>query len=231
VDPAAEADVLGRVLAGDVEGVRVGEHARVAVGRAEEQRDLLPARDRLARDLDAVLEHPALEELEWGVPADQLLDRGPGLDLAGSKVVWALWWPGAIHERGGRGHAYIDSDSDDQYEALSRIWRGEEGYAFFEIFNSTFDEPGAVDRVAIDLEVDGKSSSISVNGIADAVMTPLRSPVSGEVNDVRIVKEGGFIWADGEIATNERIKVETPEISFEVAGRHSVFAPFEYANS
>ena len=106
-----------------------------------------------------------------------------GLDLAGSKVVWALWWP------------------------------------------------GAVDRVAIDLQVDGKSSSISVNGIADAVMTPLRSPVSGEVNNVRIVKEGGFIWAEGEIATNERIKVETPEISFEVAGRHSVFAPFEYANS
>jgi hypothetical protein len=62
-------------------------------------------------------------------------------------------------------------------------------------------------------------------------MTPLRSPVSGEVNNVRIVKEGGFIWAEGEIATNERIKVETPEISFEVAGRHSVFAPFEYANS
>jgi hypothetical protein len=154
-----------------------------------------------------------------------------GLDLAGSKVVWALWWPGAIHERGGRGHAYIDCESDDQYEALSRIWRGEEGYSFFEIFNSTFDEPGAVDRVAIDLEVDGKSSGISVNGIADAVMTPLRSPVSGEVNNVRIVKEGGFIWAEGEIATNERIKVETPEISFEVAGRHSVFAPFDYANS
>jgi hypothetical protein len=54
--------------------------------------------------------------------------------------------------------------------------------------------------------------------------------VSGEVNNVRIVKEGGFIWADGEIATNERIKVETPEISFELSGRHSVFAPFEYAN-
>lgn len=153
-----------------------------------------------------------------------------GLDLAGSKVVWALWWPGAIHERSGRGHAYIDCESDDQYEALSRIWRGEEGYSFFEIFNSTFDEPGAVDRVAIDLEVDGKNSSVSVNGIADAVMAPLRSPVSGEVNNVRIVKEGGFIWADGEIATNERMKVETPEISFELSGRHSVFAPFEYAN-
>jgi hypothetical protein len=153
-----------------------------------------------------------------------------GLDLAGSKVAWALWWPGAIHERGGRGHAYVDCESDEQYEALSRIWRGEEGYSFFEIFNSTFDAPTGVDRVSIDLKVDGKSSTLSIDGIADAVMTPLRSPVSGEENNVRIVKDGGFIWADGEIATNERIKVDTPEISFDLSGRHSVFAPFAYAN-
>ena len=153
-----------------------------------------------------------------------------GLDLSGSKVAWALWWPGAIHEGGGRGHAYVDCDSDEQYEALARIWRGEEGYSFFEIFNSTFGAPSAVDRVSVELTVFGKSSRISIDGIADAVMTPLRSPVSGEENNVRIVKEGGFIWADGEIATNERIKVEAPGINFDLAGRHSVFAPFEYAN-
>ena len=28
-----------------------------------------------------------------------------GLDLTGSRIAWALWWPGAIHEGGGRGHA------------------------------------------------------------------------------------------------------------------------------
>ena len=61
-------------------------------------------------------------------------------------------------------------------------------------------------------------------------MTALRSPVSGEENKVRIVKEGGFIWSDGQIATNERIKVNAPEVSFDLAGRHSVFAPFEYAS-
>ena len=153
-----------------------------------------------------------------------------GLDLSGSKVVWALWWPGAIHDGGGREHAYVDSESDEQYDALSRIWRGEEGYSLFEIFNSTFSEPSAVDRAAIDLKVDGKSSSISIDGIADAVMTALRSPVSGEENKARIVKEGGFIWSDGQIATNERIKVNAPEVSFDLAGRHSVFAPFEYAS-
>ena len=52
------------------------EDARVAVRGAEEHRDHLAARDRRAGDLDAVLEHPALEQLQRRIEADQLLDRG-----------------------------------------------------------------------------------------------------------------------------------------------------------
>jgi hypothetical protein len=72
---------------------------------------------------------------------------------------------------------------------------------------------------------------VAIDGIAEAVMTPLRNPVSGEVNNVRIVKDGGFIWADGEIATNERMKVDSPEVTFDLSGRHSVFAPFSYGSA
>jgi hypothetical protein len=152
-----------------------------------------------------------------------------GLELAGARVSWALWWPGAIHERGGRGHAFVDCESDNQYEVLSRIWRGEEGYSLYEIFNSTLDEPTVVERAAVELDVDGKSSRVKIGDAIDALMTPLLNPVTGEENKVRIVKDGGFIWADGEIATNERVHVATPEVSFDLAGRHSVFAPFSYA--
>jgi hypothetical protein len=152
-----------------------------------------------------------------------------GLDLAGAKVSWALWWPGAIHEGGGRGHAFVDA-SDDQYEILSRIWSGEEGYSLYEIFNSTLEKPTSVERKAIDLDVNGKNSRVTIGDAIEAVMTPLLNPVSGEENNVRIVLEDGFIWADGEIATNERVHVDTPEVKFDLAGSHAVFAPFSYAN-
>ncbi|MGB2952465.1 MAG: DUF1326 domain-containing protein [Gaiellaceae bacterium] len=152
-----------------------------------------------------------------------------GVDLSGAKVAWALWWPGAIHEGNGHGHAYVDA-SDGQFDALARMWRGEEGYSFFEIFNSTFTEPSAVDRATVEMTVDGKSSRFSVEGVGEAVMTPLRSPVSGEENNVRIVKDEGFIWADGDIAQSERLRVELPEMKYDVAERHAVFAAFEYAN-
>jgi len=60
-------------------------------------------------------------------------------------------------------------------------------------------------------------------------MTPLTNPVTGDENEVRIVKKEGFIWIDGQIAQSERFSVDLPEMSWDIAERHTVFAPFEYA--
>ncbi len=150
-----------------------------------------------------------------------------GVDLSGTNVAWALWWPGAIHDRGGRGHAFVDCASDEQFEALAKIFRGEVGYEFFEIFNSTFEEPSAVDRAKVDLTLADRESSMSVAGVGEAVMQPLRG-ATGDVNDVRIVKPNAFIWKDGKVATSTVLKVELPEMAFEVSGRHAVFANFDW---
>jgi hypothetical protein len=151
-----------------------------------------------------------------------------GIGLEGARVAWTLWWPGPIHEGSGHGHVYVDCERDEQYDALRRIWRGEEGYSYFEIFNSTFTEPSAVDRAAFELTVDGKRSRIAVEGVGEGVMTPLTNPVTGDENDVRIVKAEGFIWKDGEIAQSERVRVELPEMSFDVSNRHAVVASFDW---
>jgi hypothetical protein len=153
-----------------------------------------------------------------------------GVDLEGTKVAWALWWPGPIHEGSGRGHAYVDCSSDDQLDALSGIWRGEVGSEYFEIFNSTFVEPSSVDRATVEMTIDGKSSRFSVAGVGEGAMTSLRNPVTDEENDVRIVKPGGFIWAEGEIAQSERMAVDLPEMQFDVSGRHAVFAQVNWSS-
>jgi hypothetical protein len=155
--------------------------------------------------------------------------RNGSVDLAGCNVAWALWWPKAIHEGGGRGHAFVDCTTDEQFEALSKIWRGEAGYAYFEIFNSTFVEPTRVERATIDLKLDGKSSRFSVKG-AEGIMAPLRNPVSGDENVVRIVNPNGFIWRDGEVAQGEKLKVDLPGIRIDHTGRHGIFARFEWTN-
>jgi hypothetical protein len=161
-----------------------------------------------------------------------VIDEGSrdGLDLAGAKVSWALWWPGPIHEKGGKGHAYIGA-TEEQYEALAPIWRGEEGYGLFEIFNSTLDETTAVERAAVDITVDGTRSRVKVDGVTENHMTPLTNPVSGDETDVRIVKTSGFIWRDGQIAQSQKFQIDLPEMSWDLAERHCVFSQFEYTNA
>jgi hypothetical protein len=153
-----------------------------------------------------------------------------GVDLAGAKVSWALWWPGAIHDKGGIGRAYVDG-TDEQYEALAPIWRGEEGYGLFEIFNSTLDETTAVERATVDITLDGKRSQVKVDGVTDNRMTPLTNPVTGDETEVRIVKTSGFIWRDGEIAQSEKFQIELPEMSWDLHERHCVFSQFDYTNA
>lgn len=155
--------------------------------------------------------------------------RSGELDLSGTRVAWALWWPGAIHEKRGRGHAFIDCESDAQLEVLSSIVRGEAGHEYFEIFNSTFEEPTAVERAKVDVTLDGRNSRFSVEGVGESIMEPLRNPVTGAENDVRIVKPGGFIWKDGEIGQGTRMRVSLPEMAFDVSGRHAVAAPFDWS--
>ena len=161
-----------------------------------------------------------------------LIEEGgrDGLDLAGAKVSWVLWWPGAIHDKGGRGRAYIDA-TDEQFEALSRIWRGEEGYGLFEIFNSTLDESTAVEPATVDITLDGKRSRVVVEGVTENQMTPLTNPVTGDENEVRIVKTSGFIWRDGEIAESEKFQTDLPEMSWDLSQRHAVFSQFDYTNA
>jgi len=155
--------------------------------------------------------------------------RYADLQLTGAKVAWALWWPGAIHDKGGRGHAYVDCETEDQFEAIRTIWRGDAGHEYFTIFNSTLDEPTAVERATVNLTIAGRESQIEVQGAGSAQMEPLRNPVTGAVNDVRIVKPGAFIWKDGEIAKSTSLAVHLPEMAFEVSDRHAVFATFDWS--
>src|SRR5262249_61587986 len=105
VDSAAEADVLDRVLAADVEVVRLVEDAGIAVRRAEQERQLLAAGDRNLADREVVPQDPTLEELQRRVVPDQLFPRSfcrtgavdHALPLAPVSWVRAHAHPRAVH--------------------------------------------------------------------------------------------------------------------------------------
>ena len=75
VDAAGERQVVEEVGAGEVEGGRVVEDRRVAVGAADQHVDPLAAADRLPRDLGVVEGDPG-GALDRRVEAQRLLHRG-----------------------------------------------------------------------------------------------------------------------------------------------------------
>jgi len=160
----------------------------------------------------------------WGV---DVIDEGAfgDLDLSGCVVAWATWWPGPIHEGGGLAHAFVDCETADQFDALASIYRGEQGNLTMEIFATTFAEPVRATRATVDVHLAGKESSFSIEGVGGAVMQPLRSPIDGSENELRIVIPSGFIWTEARIAETATMQVELPELRFASEHTHAASSP------
>jgi hypothetical protein len=93
------------------------------------------------------------------------------------------------------------------------------------------DELTAIERATLDITLDGRRSRVVVEGVSENQMTPLTNPVTGDENEVRIVKPEGFIWLDGEIAQSEKFQIDLPEMSWDLSERHCVFSQFDYTNA
>lgn len=112
--------------------------------------------------------------------------------LASLNLLFALSYPGAVHEGHGKGSYFIDDRAtDEQFEALSRILKGEAG-GLFEIFASTLDDFREPRRARITFEVKGIRSKVIAEGIAEAQLEPIRNPVSGKIHRAVIELPAGF---------------------------------------
>ena len=81
------------------------------------------------------------------------------------------------------------------------------------------------------MDVNGRNSGFSIDGILEAKMVPLKNPVTGEDNEVHIVfPKGGLIWNDGDSATTSTMKVDYGAVKFDHSGQNGIFAPVEWSN-
>lgn len=137
------------------------------------------------------------------------IDQGHFNDvpLAGLTWVGTFAWPGAIHEGNGNCQVFIDQGaSEAQREALLTILSGGEtdpGSTVFHVFASTISTMHEPQFVAIELQVDVASrlATVRVPGVLEATGEPIRNPVSGEAQRVRLVLPDGFEFSEAEMAS------------------------------
>lgn len=136
-------------------------------------------------------------EIENGNHGDTRLD--------GLRIAAVVAWPGAIHE--GKGHIVPIVDeraTPAQREALLRIMSGEDtepGATFFQVFSTTFEKvhDPVFARIEFEVDVDGRTASVTVPGLLEARGEPIVNPVTGKQHQARIDLPHGFEYALAEV--------------------------------
>ncbi len=138
------------------------------------------------------------------------IDKGHFGDvrLDGLKAAAVFAWPGAIHEGRGEGLAIIDETATaEQRDALLKILSGQETEPFATIFSvlaamtETFHEP-QFKPIQFDADMDKRVGHVSVSGLIEAKVEPIRNPVTGAEHRARLLLPHGFEYLEAEFASS-----------------------------
>ena len=103
------------------------------------------------------------------------------VDLSGMKIVLAVKWPKAIHEGDGAAAIFIvESATEEQVTGISTILTGQAGGMPWELLATTLSSLDGPHLKKINMDINGRNSGFSIDGILEARLTPLINPVTGE---------------------------------------------------
>jgi len=141
--------------------------------------------------------------------------------LDGLRAVAAMWWPGPIHEGGGKAFIVVDERADDaQRQALLTILSGEEtdpGATIWNVFAGTLVEvfEPVFKPIEIEIDVEARSGRAFVEGLAESKGEPIRNPVTGEEHRARIDLPHGFEYSLAEMGSATFKTTGPIEMSYE----------------
>ncbi len=139
---------------------------------------------------------------------------------------WA--WPGAIHQGNGTMQSIIDERADDaQRAALAAIMQGEgadPGSTMLQIYRamcSTYHDP-IFKPIEMTLDMEARSASLSIPGLVETSVEPLKNPVTGAEHRARIDLPMGKEFRIAEVASGTT--KATGVVPLEFSKSHAHFA-------
>jgi hypothetical protein len=129
--------------------------------------------------------------------------------LAGLSWVGMFAWPGPIHEGGGEALVVVDEKaSPEQRQAILTILSGQEtepGATIFNVFATVIDRMHEPEFRPIRFESDEerRSGRVTVVGIIDTKVEPIRNPVTGAEHRAQVMLPNGFEYKKAEYASGD----------------------------
>ena len=145
--------------------------------------------------------------------------------LDGLLAVSTYAWPGAIHEGHGAMQLIIDERADEaQRIALTAILQGEgsePGTSMLKIYCdmcSAIHEP-VFSSIEMEIDVAGRTAQITIPGLLETAIEPLKNPVTGAEHRARIDLPMGKEFFIAEIASG--VTKSTGVVPLEFANSHA----------
>ena len=151
--------------------------------------------------------------------------------LDGLGVAFAAHWPKAIHEGGGTcGLIFDERANAPQREALMQICSGQAGGMPFEIIVTTFKKFLEPQYAPFKFNFDGLNSSVQIGNAMNVVVEPIKNPVTGEPESVRIEHSTGFIFKSAECVSAKQMDVNLGELKFAWPNKAGFVTQIKYSN-
>ncbi len=163
------------------------------------------------------------------------IERGTFGDvkLDGLCIVMMASWPGPIHEGKGTWQSVIDERADArQRAALEAISLGREtdpGGSIFQIFSTTVTTvlETAYRPIQFTMDLEAGTGSLSVAGIIETTVEPIRNPMTGARHRARVTLPQGFEYTEAEYVSGNTATQGKVALNF--TGTHGHLAPIHFS--
>ena len=150
------------------------------------------------------------------------------VSLDGLMAVNTYAWPGAIHHGNGAMQSIIDERANDaQRKALIAILQGEgaaPGTVMLQIYRAmctTAHDP-LFKPITMTIDMDGRTAHLTIPGVAETTVEPLKNPVTGAAHRARIDLPMGKEFYLAEVASGTTKATGAVPLAF--AKSHAHFA-------
>ena len=133
----------------------------------------------------------------------------------------------------GNGTCVIFHDekaSPKQREALQNIATAHDGGLPFEVLKAIITKWLPPQYVSFQFNLNGKNSSVKVGNALTMSMEPVKNPVSGEPESVRVIHETGFIFKDAEVVSARECQSTLADFSFSWPDKAGFVSQIKYGN-
>ena len=161
------------------------------------------------------------------------INRGRYGDVAldGLGLAFAIYTPEAMHKGNGTGTFFIDEKATAaQRDALLQIASGKAGGMPFEIFALVVTKVLPPQYVPFQFDLKGKHSSARVGTAIAISLEPIKNPVSGESESIRIEHATGFIFKTAEVVSATECRSAVGDLTFSWPDKAGFVTQVKYGN-